>query len=172
MMMDRMFYLSTIGDIGVSVFQIVGILQEQMHLAIGMGEAILSYALRLLPGPLFANRPEDFAAQLPEAIGGGALHPLGEGYLIFGLWGCAFVGAIFGVLIAFAILAGRHYRSSRSPLSLILFMLPWLLLIRGGWYQFFALIKSIELLLLLLLALTIVGWLGKKYSSRYGRKYS
>lgn len=169
---DRMFYLSTFGDIGVSVFQVVGILQEQMDLAIGMGEAMVSYATRLLPGPLFFNRPEDFAAQLPEQIGGGALHPLGEGYLIFGLWGCAFVGAVFGFLIAFSTLAGRHYRFSRSAVSLILFMLPWLLLVRGGWYQFFALMKSIEILLLLLLALAIIGWLGKKYSSRYGRVYS
>lgn len=171
-MTDRMFYLSTFGDIGVSVFQVVGILQEQIHLAIGMGDALLSYATRLLPGPIFANRPGDFATQLSEPIGGGALHPLGEGYLIFGLWGCAFVGAIFGVLIALSILAGRHYRFSRSPVSLILFMLPWLLLIRGGWYQFFALMKSIEILMLLLLVLTIVGWLWKKYSSKSGGVYS
>lgn len=171
-MTDRMFYLSTFGDIGVSVFQIVGLLQEQMHLAIGIGEAMVSYATRLLPGPLFSNRPEDFATQLPEQIGGGALHPLGEGYLIFGLWGCAFVGAVFGFLIAFSTLAGRHYRFSRSAVSLILFMLPWLLLVRGGWYQFFALMKSVEILLLLLLALAIIDWLGKKYSSRYSRVYS
>lgn len=171
-MTGKMVYLSTIGDIGVSVFQVVGIVQEQMHLAIGMGQAILSYATRLLPGPLFINRPEDFAVQLSEPIGGGALHPLGEGYLIFGLWGCAFVGAVFGVLIALSLLAGRHYRFSRSSVSLILFMVPWLLLVRGGWYQFFALMKSIEILMLLVLALTIVGWLGKKYSSRYGGVYS
>ena len=52
-----MFYLSTIGDLGVSVFQIVGLVQEQINNVVGMETAALTYAVRLLPGPFFANRP-------------------------------------------------------------------------------------------------------------------
>jgi len=160
---DGMIYLSTIGDLGVSVFQVVGFVQEQMQHVVGMGTAIFTYAARLLPGPFFANRPGDFWPQLPEPIGGGALHSLGEGYLIFGLGGCALMGATFGVLIAVSISAGNYFRSDRTPISWIVFAFPWLLLIRGGWYQFFAILKSIEILFLLLFLLMAVGWVSRKY---------
>jgi hypothetical protein len=101
-----MFYLSTFGDLGASVFQVVGL--EQVHGVIGLGSAMLSYTARLISGPFFSNRPNDFWLQLPELIGGGALHPLGEGYLISGLSGCALIGAVFGVLIAISIVASGH----------------------------------------------------------------
>ena len=160
-----MLYLSTIGDLGASVFQVVGLVQEHTERVVGIAPALLSYATRLLPGSFFTNRPGDFWTQLPESVGGGALHALGEGYLIFGLGGCALIGAVFGMLIAVSIFAGNHFRSTRTPLSWIIFAFPWLLLIRGGWYQFFALFKSIEILLLLLLLLMAVGRLGEKYST-------
>lgn len=164
-----MLYLSTIGDLGASVFQAVGLVQEQTERVVGIAPALLSYATRLLPGSFFTDRPGDFWTQLPESVGGGALHALGEGYLIFGMGGCALMGAIFGVLIAVSISAGNHFRSTRTPLSWIIFAFPWLLLIRGGWYQFFALFKSIEILLLLVLLLMAVGWLGEKYSTAHGK---
>lgn len=165
-----MLYLSTIGDLGASVFQVVGLSQEQTERVVGIAPALLSYATRLLPGSFVTDRPEDFWTQLPEPIGGGALHALGEGYLIFGLGGCALIGAVYGVLIAVSIFAGNHFRSTRTPLSWIIFAFPWLLLIRGGWYQFFALFKSIEILLLLILLLMAVGWLGEKYSGVEGKE--
>jgi len=164
-----MLYLSTIGDLGASVFQVVGLVQEQTERVVGIAPALLSYATRLLPGSFFTNRPGDFWTQLPESVGGGALHALGEGYLIFGLGGCALIGAIFGMLIAVSIFAGNHFRSTRTPLSWIIFAFPWLLLIRGGWYQFFALFKSIEILLLLVLLLMAVRWVGTKYSTVHGK---
>lgn len=160
---DDMIYLSTIGDVGVSVFQVVGLVQDQMQHFVGMGTAILTYAARLLPGPFFANRPGDFWPQPSEPIGGGALHSLGESYLILGLGGCALMGATFGVLIAVSVSAGNYFRSARTPISWIIFAFPWLLLIRGGWYQFFAILKSIEILFLLLLLLMAVGWVSRKY---------
>ena len=165
-----LLHLSTIGDLGASVFQVVGLVQEHTERVVGIAPALLSYATRLLPGSLFTNRPGDFWTQLPESIGGGALHALGEGYLIFGLGGCALIGAVFGMLIAVSILAGNHFRSTRTPLAWIIFALPWLLLIRGGWYQFFALFKSIEILLLLVLLTMAVGWLGEKYSTAHGKE--
>lgn len=168
---DGMFYLSTIGDLGASVFQVVGLVQEQTQYVVGIGSAVLSYATRLLPGPFYTNRPGDFWTQLPEQIGGGALHSLGEGYLIFGTVGCALMGGVFGMLIAVSIFAGNHFRSTRTPLSWIVFALPWLLLIRGGWYQFFALLKTIEILVLLLLLLMAVGWVGEKYSTARGKDH-
>lgn len=155
------FYLSTIGDLGASVFQIVGLIHEKADRVVGIAPALQTYATRLLPGSFFTDRPGDLWTQLPEGIGGGALHALGEGYLIFGLWGCAFVGAVFGILIAISIFAGKQFRTSSTYLSWIMFALPWLLLIRGGWYQFFAIFKSIEILLLLLLLLMSVAWVSK-----------
>ena len=157
-----MLYLSTFGDLGASVFQVVGLVREQVHEVIGLDSAVLSYATRLLPGPFFSNRPSDFWVQLSESIGGGALHSLGEGYLISGLSGCALIGAVFGALIAVSIFASKNFRPTRSPILWILFVFPWLLLIRGGWYQFFSILKSLEILLLLLSLLMVVGWVGCK----------
>jgi hypothetical protein len=159
-----MFYLSTIGDLGVSVFQIVGLVQEQINNVVGMETAALTYAVRLLPGPFFANRPGDLWLKLSEPIGGGALHSLGEGYLIYGLAGCALMGVVFGVLAAISISAGNCFRSTRSPVWWILFAFPWLLLIRGGWYQFFSILKSVEILVFLLLFLAGIGRMGVRCS--------
>lgn len=168
---DGLLYLSTLGDLGASVFQVVGLVQDQIQPNIGITPALLSYSARLLPGPFFKNRPPDLWTQLPEPIGGGALHPLGEGYLISGLGGCAVVGSVFGMLIAVSVLAGNHFRSTKVPLSWIIFAFPWLLLIRGGWYQFFALFKSLEILILLVLLLMAVRWAGTKYASMNGKGY-
>lgn len=165
-------YLSTIGDIGASVFQVVGLTQEQAHWIVGVGPAVLTYATRLLPGPFYPDRPEDMWTQLPEAIGGGALHALGEGYLIFGIGGCAVMGAIFGMLISTSVFAGSSFRSTRTPLSWIFFMFPWLLLIRGGWYQFFALLKTMEVLALLLFILAVIGWLGTRFSVAHSKGHA
>lgn len=166
---DGLLYLSTLGDLGASVFQVVGLVQNQTQPIVGMTPALLSYSARLLPGPFFKNRPKDLWTQLPEPIGGGALHPLGEGYLISGLAGCAVVGSVFGMLIAVSVLAGNRFRSTKEPLSWIIFAFPWLLLIRGGWYQFFALFKSLEILVLLVLLLIAVRWVGTKCAPMNGK---
>ena len=84
----EMFYLSTIGDIGVSFFQVVGLLENFDIGYVGVNEALDRYVTRLLPGSFFPNRPGDLAALVPPpALGGGALHAFGEGYLIAGLPG-------------------------------------------------------------------------------------
>ena len=82
--------------------------------------------------------------------------------MISGLSGCALIGAVFGALIAVSIFASKNFRPTRSPILWILFVFPWLLLIRGGWYQFFSILKSLEILLLLLSLLMVVGWVGCK----------
>jgi hypothetical protein len=131
------------------------------------------YLMRLLPGPFFAERPHDFMLRLPEVIGGGALHSIGEAYLIFGFFGCAFMGAIFGMLIAISTFSSRYLTFSRSPILWVVFLFPWLLLIRGGWYQFFAILKSIEVLSILVLAWVIVGWVRNRFFEMYaGRRAS
>lgn len=160
---DGMIYLSTFGDLGASVFQIVGLVQGQIDSVVGMETAALTYAARLLPGPFFSNRPGDFWLTLSEPIGGGALHSLGEGYLIFGLAGCALMGVIFGVLAAISIFAGNYFRSTGSPVWWVIFAFPWLLLIRGGWYQFFSILKSIEVLVFLFLLLAAIEWMRIRY---------
>ena len=155
---DDMFYLSTFGDLGVSVFQVVGLILEKGQGYVGFGHALSSYAHRLLPGSLFLERPLDLWLALPETIGGGALHALGEGYLIAGLTGCLIVGVTFGNLIALSILGLHFFRLQPTPIAWVIFVFPWLLLIRGGWYQFFSIFKSIEILFFILIFMAIISW--------------
>jgi hypothetical protein len=160
---DDMIYLSTIGDLGASVFQVIGYIQAGIE-QIGVGRALVSYSIRMLPGPIFPNRPADFSSTFPENIGGGALHSLGEGYLISGYLGCAIIGLFMGILITYATLSEGRHCAGYMPISSIIFLFPWLLLIRGGWYQFFSILKSVEILLLLLLVLYVTRIVQKKIS--------
>jgi hypothetical protein len=164
---DNIFHLSTFGDLGASVFQVVGLLKHGVNDNVGIMKSFLSYAHRLLPGPFFTDRPKDFWLELSEPIGGGALHSIGEGYLISGLAGCAAVGAVFGLLIAISIFAGINFRKSPSALMWTIAVFPWLLLIRGGWYQFFAIFKSLQVFLLIICLIILINFawgLYKKHS--------
>ena len=155
------FYLSTIGDIGVSVFQVFGLLQ-QYKINIGLHDVILNYAWRLLPGSIFQGRPGDFVSMLPENIGGGSLHALGEGYLIHGIVGCVVFSGFFGILGAISICAGEIFKKTPSAICWLVFAFPWLILIRGGWYQFYSVIKSIEILFFILFLIIILGKIDRK----------
>lgn len=150
------FYLSTLGDIGASHFQIVGLIENGEFQPPDAGEQIKAYFERLLPGTFFANRPVDVATLAPENIGGGALHALGEGYAINRLFGCGLMGAVFGSLIAFSIYLGRSLVVEYSPVLASLVLFPWLILVRGGWYQFFALIKTLEIIIFILILLMLL----------------
>lgn len=151
----KSFYLSTIGDLGASVFQIVGLVNNHVFL-VGLDEFFRDYFLRLIPGFIMSNRPGDFSTLAPESIGGGALHALGEGYLIFGFVGSMVVSACFGVLGAISGLFGERFKHSPTAVSWLIFAFPWLILIRGGWYQFFAVFKSAEVLVVFLLLLMLI----------------
>ena len=161
---NNFFNLSTFGDIGSSMFQIIGLLKELPNRMVGFSDAFVVYAIRMLPGPFFSNRPSGFSVQLPEIIGNGATHSLAEGYFVSGVIGVMLVSLMVGVLLGFSVIAGRNYRSTRSLSALIIFSFPWLLLIRGGWYQFFAFFKAAEVTLLIYIILLAVKWMDVKLS--------
>lgn len=161
---SNVFHLSTFGDIGSSMFQIIGLLKEVPSRMVGLSDAFVVYALRMLPGPFFPNRPGGFSVQLPENIGNGATHALAEGYFASGVIGVILVSLMVGVLLGFSTIAGRSYRETRSLSALIIFSFPWLLLIRGGWYHFFAFFKAAEVILLVYIMLLAVNWITKRAS--------
>lgn len=157
----KFLYLSTIGDLGASVFQIIGLIDNHEMSFVGLDTFFRSYFLRLMPGFTMSNRPGDFTSFSPESIGGGALHAIGEGYLVFGFLGGMAVSACFGVMGAISGIFGERFKHSPSAVSWLLFAFPWLILIRGGWYQFFAVFKSVEVLLLFLLLLILLKKLAR-----------
>ena len=160
----NVFNLSTFGDIGSSVFQIIGLLKEVPNRMVGLSDAFVVYAIRMLPGPFFPNRPGGFSVQLPEIIGNGATHSLAEGYFVSGVIGVMLVSLMVGVLLGFSVIAGGNYRSTRSLSALMIFSFPWLLLIRGGWYHFFAFFKAAEVILLIYIILLAVNWMYRRVS--------
>lgn len=149
---EQMVYLSTIGDIGASVFQVVGLIGEGEPY-IGIFSALRVYAERLLPGPIFPNRPGNLVGGLEQNIGGGALHAVGEGVLVAGPIGVILVGLFMGALIAGSLSVLSSDGRFRSSIHVVMFLFPWLILLRGGWYQFFAFFKSIEIFGLLIFLL-------------------
>ncbi|MDA9296149.1 hypothetical protein N9Q04_03940 [Burkholderiales bacterium] len=161
---DNVFTLSTFGDIGSSMFQIIGLLKEVPNRMVGLSDAFVVYATRMLPGPFFPDRPGGFSVQLPERIGNGATHALAEGYFVSGVIGVMLVSLMVGVLLGFSFIAGRNYRSTRSLSALIIFSFPWLLLIRGGWYHFFAFFKAAQVILLIYIILLAVNWMYRRFS--------
>ena len=161
---SNVFNLSTFGDIGASMFQIIGLLKEVPNRMVGLSDAFVVYAVRMLPGPLFSNRPGGFSVLLPEIIGSGATHSLAEGYFVSGVIGVILVSLMVGILLGFSAIAGRSYRTSRSLSALIIFSFPWLLLIRGGWYLFFAFFKAAEVILLIYIILLAAKWMDEKLS--------
>lgn len=171
-MPDGYFYLSTIGDIGVSVFQVIGLMHSGIVEEVGLLKTLGFYAVRMLPGSYFHGRPVDISTNLPEYIGAGALHALGEGYLVLGFWGCILVGAVFGVLGAVSACSSMLCSKSLRPFRWIVVFMPWLILIRGGWYQFFSVFKSIEVLCLILFCMFIIKMLQTKFSSSINRGLS
>ena len=129
---------------------------------VGAPKAGIIYLERLLPGPFFPDRPGDLAALLPEKIGGGALHSLGEAYLIGGMFGCLSLAALFGALAALSIFFGNRLKHSWSSAHFVVFLFPWLLLIRGGWYQLFSILKSMEIFFAICICLVTIGWLQQR----------
>jgi hypothetical protein len=143
------FYLGTFGNIGSSFFQVYGLLKTNPDLTIGFKKAIEAYLIRLIPGSILKNRPNDFSGSLPEIIGVGATHSLAEGYLIKNLVGVFLVSIFFGILAASSQFALLRYEKFNSIENLILFSFPLILLIRGGWYQLFAIFKAASFLAVL-----------------------
>jgi len=144
-------YLGTLGNIGLSFFQIYGLVAKDPKKTIGLKKAFNAYAIRLIPGPLLKDRPRDFSGTLPEIIGVGATHSLAEGYLIKGLAGVILISIFFGLMGGCSLFFLRRYENSQSIKNVLLFSFPWILLIRGGWYQLFAIFKASSFLIALLL---------------------
>lgn len=155
-------YLSTLGDIAVSVFQVYGLTETGVANIIGIASAVKNYFIRLLPGSFFPVRPQDICINLPENIGSGALHSLGEAYLAGGMLGAIFFGILLGGIFSISLLARDVWERTRHPYAGLVFVFPWLLLIRGTWYQFFSIIKSAQILIALLMILSFVGFIERK----------
>lgn len=161
--LGEMLYLSTLGDIAASVFQVVGHLEQGNLPMVGVRDFLHNYFLRMLPGMWFSDRPVDFLVLVPEVPGGGALHALGEGYLIAGLKGCVLVGAIIGGFQGISVAVKDIWREFGDPYCGLIFLFPWLLLIRGGWYQFFSFFKTLEIIGLLFLGLMTLALIRKRF---------
>lgn len=164
-----MLYLSTVGDVGASFFQVVGLIENGAFTKVGATKAVDNYLERLLPGPFFKDRPGDLSGLLPEPIAGGTLHSLGEGYLIAGYVGCVFISAIFGTIAAASIFFVRYLKYAWAPTLFVVFLFPLLLLIRGGWYQIFSIFKSLEIFLIICACLTAVRYLKNNFLARICR---
>jgi len=156
-------YLSTIGDIGVSVYQAVDA-RESMRRVSGLSllDMAANYSKRLLPEFLVQNRPLDVYAVMGFNFGGGALHAFGEGYFFSGLLGVICVGFVFGLFTSISYLYRELYIVTNDPLCWLVYIAPWILVIRGGWYQFFAIFKGIEILLMLFGALLLIRLLERR----------
>lgn len=159
---DDKLYLSTIGDIGASVFQVVGVVESGVEQTVGIGKAFEAYAVRLLPGSFVPNRPGDFHINMKEKIHGGALHSVGEGYIIKGMWGVFLIGAQFSIFAWLGNAAIRNKAEIGDFLANALYMLPWFLIIRSGWYQFFSIYKAYEILGFLSFVLLIINKLKRE----------
>jgi len=145
----KTFYLGHFGNIGLSFFQVYGLLNTNPELTVGFKKAIEAYSIRLIPGVILKNRPNDFSGNLPENIGDGATHSLAEGYLIKNLTGVFLVSILFGILAGFSQLALTRYEKFNSTENLILFLFPLIILIRSGWYQLFSVFKAASFLVAL-----------------------
>ena len=155
-------YLSTIGDIGTSVYQAVDARKSMKNVSeLRLMDMTSNYSKRMLPKFLIKNRPHDIYASLGFNIGGGALHAFGEGYFFSGLFGVVCVGFIFGLFVSISFLSCKLYLITNEPLYWIAFIAPWILMIRGGWYQFFAIFKSLEILLVFFASLLLIRMLVK-----------
>jgi len=151
---NRMYYLSTLGDISASVYQLVGLIESHHISFVGLAELLERYALRLVPGFIWNNRPGDISYEFAgNLIGGGATHALGEGYLASGQLGVFVISVFIGFLGALSGIFAEQYKKFPSAYNWLFFAFPWLLVVRGGWYQFFSFFKSLEFLFLFLLAM-------------------
>ena len=145
------YYLGTFGNIGLSFFQVYGLLNTNPELTVGFKKAIKDYSIRLIPGSILENRPNDFSGTLPEIIGVGATHSLAEAYLIKNSLGVFLVSIFFGILAGFSQLAITRYEKFNSIENLIFFSFPLIMLIRSGWYQLFSIFKAASFIVALLL---------------------
>jgi hypothetical protein len=122
----------------------------------------------MVPGSLGIERPGDLWVMTSENIGGGALHALGEGYLISGILGIILVSIFMGMLAAFPAIVYTKVKSLSDQLSLMLLAFPWLLLIRGGWYQFFAMFKSLSIFFCFIILILVIRLVRLKLNSWRG----
>jgi hypothetical protein len=165
------FDLSTLGDSGVSVFQTVGLIQQHTVSELGLYKAVINYSGRLLPGPIFHERPLPLILNLydTEHIGGGAFHAIAEGYYIMGLGGCLVIGVFFGFLGMVSGWGSTLFLRKPCALHWIIFAFPWLILIRGGWYDFFAVFKTAEILVFVLSLVLLSGLMESRFPMIFRR---
>jgi hypothetical protein len=159
----KMFYMSTFGDISSSLFELTGRLESHQISFVGLSEYSNNYFIRLAPGFILDNRPGEIANSLTRSnIGGGAVHSLADGYLALGFLGCFIVSFFIGFLGALSGFFLERYKKFPSAYNWLFFAFPWLFIIRGGWYQFFAFFKSLEILFIFILAIYTINIFFRK----------
>lgn len=150
------FYLGTFGDIGLSLWQIIDFSYNSEFKPYGFFAMIENYSLRMLPGPLFQSRPGDFMITSGFALGGGAINSIAESYIFLGFFGFILPSLISGFLAAIAERSYSIFNDYRNFISLFIFLFIWVILPKGGWYQFFSIFKSIEVMMFIMLIIAIV----------------
>lgn len=150
------FYLGTFGDIGLSLWQVIDFSYNSEFKPYGFYALIENYSLRMLPGPLFQSRPGDLVITPGFALGGGAINSIAESYIFFGFCGFVLPSLIAGFLAAIAERSYSIFSHYRNFISLFIFLFIWVILPKGGWYQFFSIFKSIEVMMFIMLIIAIV----------------
>jgi len=133
--------MTTIGDIVATFYMTVGLVDEG-KLPLLYGKSYFEYIPRTLPKFLYPERPHDLAwifLSVGEKSGGG-LYSLSEAYMNFGFAGCVAIPLLFSFLIARTMLVCIAHGSFQG-IFLYVFVLSFML--RGVWYGYFALYKSI-----------------------------
>lgn len=164
---ENIFYIPNLGDIGASVYQAIDAKETIAQVSnLGLYDLLVNYSQRMLPSFLLINRPHDVYSDMRVSLGGGALHSFGEGYFFARFLGVVFVGAIFGLLCAISFYAKKFLK---QPLGWIVFIAPWMVMIRSGWYQFFSFFKILELVFVIFLSAYLFNFFYKVFGAVYKR---
>jgi hypothetical protein len=137
---DSMIHFGTASDISATLFMTVGLVGSCVIPKL-YGQSYFDYFARTIPQFIFPDRPQD-KAHIFNDIGfssGGGFFELAEAYFNFGVIGCIIVPLIIATLLSICYLgAKQRHRLSVWFLSVILFSM-----LRGTWYQNFAIYKTL-----------------------------
>ena len=102
-----------------------------------LSDMALSYLQRVLPEFLSRNRPSDVYVDMGFTFGGGALHAFGEGYFFAELFGVICIGLVFGIFVSISFSFRELFIRVGEPLYWVVFVAPWIMIIRGGLISIF-----------------------------------
>ena len=165
-------YISTIGDIGASIYQVIGLKHKHEIEDFGLMNTLKVYILRLIPGSFNIKRPNDIVNIVPESIGGGSLHSIAEAYLIKKYIGVILYSAAEAFMACLSLMClSLLNKNKNSYLKWLIFVLPWFMIIRSGWYQFYSIIKTIEIIFFYIILFLIIYKTIEKIYKHKNNKY-